>query len=310
MRKKVSVIGAGNVGATAALYIAELDLADVVLVDVVDGIAKGKALDFMESGPVRGFDVNITGSSGYGDISNSDIVVITAGLARKPGMTREDLLLKNAEIISGITDQIKKTAPNCIMIMVTNPLDVMAYLAWKRSGFHHNRVIGMAGVLDSARLKYFISKELSISSKDIQALVLGGHGDSMVPLARFCTISGVPISNFLSEERINEINERTKNAGAEIVEYLKTGSAYYSPAASVAEMVETILRSSKRLMPCGAYLSGEYGLKDIYIGVPVILGSLGIEKVLQLELTKEESKALNLSAETVLRNIKLLDRFI
>ncbi|MBF0217703.1 MAG: malate dehydrogenase [Candidatus Omnitrophica bacterium] len=310
MRKKVSIIGAGNVGATTALYISELDIADVVLVDVVDGIAKGKALDFMESSPVRGFHVNITGISGYDEIANSDIVVVTAGLARKPGMTREDLLFRNAEIIAGITDQIKRKAPNCIIIMVTNPLDVMAYLAWKKSGFSHNKVIGMAGVLDSARLKYFISKELSISSKDIQALVLGGHGDSMVPLSRFCTVSGIPITKLMSEEKVNELNERTKNAGAEIVEFLKTGSAYYSPAASVAEMVETILKSTKRILPCGAYLSGEYGLKDIYIGVPVVLGPLGIDRVIELELTKEELNSLNSSAETILKSIKLIDTVI
>ncbi|MBF0493523.1 MAG: malate dehydrogenase [Candidatus Omnitrophica bacterium] len=307
MRHKVSVIGAGNVGATCAQYILENKLADVVLVDKVEGLPQGKALDMMAAGPSRGFDADIKGSNDYADTADSDIVVITAGLARQPGMSREDLLAKNVAIVKSVTEDVSKRSPKSIIIVVTNPLDVMSYLAWKISGFKSNKVIGMAGVLDSARFRCFLAKELKVSAGDIQAMVLGGHGDSMVPLARFCTVAGVPVTELLSKEKLDKIIERTKNAGAEVVAHLKTGSAYYSPAASVVEMVECILKDKKRLLPASAYLNGEYGLKDLYIGVPVILGASGVEKVLELPLTAEEKKLLGDSASVVSSNIKSLN---
>ena len=307
MRKKVSVIGAGNVGATVAQYVAETDLADVVMLDLVEGLPQGKALDLCAASPVRGFEGNLIGTNDYKDTAKSDIVVITAGLARKPGMTREDLLFKNADIIKGITAEVVKASPGCIIIMVVNPLDIMTYLSWKISGFDKKRVVGMAGVLDSARFRYFVSKELNVSIEDTQALVLGGHGDSMVPFPRYCTVSGVPITELISEERIEAIVDRTRKAGAEVVALLKTGSAYYSPGASAASMVDTILKDKKRLMPCGAYLDGEFGLKDLYIGVPVILGANGVEKIIEIDLTEEEQTALNNSAAIIRKNIDKLE---
>lgn len=306
MKNKVSVIGAGHVGATVAQYIAEMELADVVLVDIVEGLPQGKSLDLLEASPVRGFSAIVFGTNDYKDTESSDIVVITGGLARKPGMSRDDLLLKNSEIIGSITKSVVKESPNCIIIMVTNPLDVMTHLALKISGFPPNRVFGMAGVLDSARFRAFVSMELGVSVEDIHALVMGGHGDSMVPLPRYCTVSGVPITELIQKQKIDRIVERTRKAGGEIVAHLKTGSAYYSPGASAAEMAEAVLKDKKRLLPCAAYLNGEYGLKDVYIGVPVILGAGGVEKIIEVELTEEEKKALQTSAETVRKNIAKL----
>jgi len=306
MKNKVSVIGAGGVGATAAQYIVEDKLADVVMVDIVEGLPQGKSLDLLETGPVRRFDNILSGSNDYKDTANSDIVVITAGLARKPGMSREELLMKNSEIVKSVTDKVIKGSPNSIIIIATNPLDVMTYLCWKLSGFSPKRVLGMAGALDSARFRAFVARELNVSVKDTQALVLGGHGDSMVPLPRYCTVSGIPITELISKERIDSIVERTRKAGGEIVDYLKTGSAYYSPGACVAEMVEAILKDKKRLLPCAAYLNGEYGLKDVYVGVPVILGDSGAERIVEVDLTKEEKDALHVSAEIVRKNIAKL----
>ena len=306
MEYKITIVGAGNVGATAAQYILEMNIADVVLMDVVQGLAQGKALDLMQTGPVRGFDARITGTEDYKDTEGSSIAVITAGLARKPGMSRDDLLMKNAEIVKSITEKIVKISPGCIIIVVTNPLDVMAYLCCKKSGFSHKKVIGMAGVLDSARLRAFVAMELGVSVRDVEAVVLGGHGDSMVPLPRYTTVSGKPIKELMPEDKINKILDRTKKAGGEIVAYLKTGSAFYSPGASIALMVESILKDKKDLLACSAYVDGEFGLKDVYIGVPVILGAGGVSKIVELKLAPEEKKALYASAEDVKRNISKL----
>ncbi len=306
MKNKVSVIGAGHVGTTVAQYIAEMELSNVVLIDIIEGLAQGKSLDLLEASPVRGFDSILTGSNNYKDSANSDIVVITGGLARKPGMSREDLLAKNSEIIKSITKNVVKQSPDSIIVLVTNPLDIMTYLCWKTSGFPSNRVFGMAGALDSARFRAFVAMEFGVSVEDTQALVLGGHGDSMVPLPRYCTVSGIPITELISNERIDAIVERTKKAGGEIVAHLKTGSAYYSPGACVAEMVEAVLKNKKRLLPCAAYLKGEYGLKDVYVGVPVILGADGVEKIIEVGLTKEEKRALHVSAKEVKKNISKL----
>lgn len=307
MKNMVSVIGAGHVGATVAQYIAEMELANVVILDIVSGMPQGKSLDLLEASPVRRFNSIIQGTNNYRDTASSDIVVIAGGLARGPGMSRDDLLLKNAEIVRSITENIARESPDCIIIMVTNPLDVMTYLSLKISGFPPNRVFGMAGVLDSARFRAFISMELGISVEDTQALVMGGHGDSMVPLTRYCTVSGIPISELIENDRIENIVERTRKAGSEIVELLKTGSAYYSPGASVAQMVEAVLKDKKRLLCCSAYLNGEYGLKDVYIGVPVILGYGGVERILELKLTEEEKNALYKSAEDVRKNVEKLN---
>jgi malate dehydrogenase len=306
VKNKVSVIGAGHVGATVAQYIAEMELADVAMVDIVEGLPQGKSLDLLEASPVRGFDSILSGSNDYKDTANSDIVVITGGLARKPGMSREDLLIKNSGIIKSIAEKVVKESPNSIIIMVTNPLDIMTYLCWKISGFSPNRVFGMAGVLDSSRFRAFVARELDVSVEDVQAIVLGGHGDSMVPLPRYCTVSGIPITELISKEKIDSIVQRTRKAGGEIVAYLKTGSAYYSPGACVAEMVEAVLKNKKRLLPCAAYLNGEYGLKDVYVGVPVILGAGGVEKIVEINLSEEEKNALHASAEAVRKNIAKL----
>jgi malate dehydrogenase len=306
MKNKVSVIGAGHVGATVAQYVAEMELADVVMVDIVEGLPQGKSLDLLEASPVRGFDSILLGSNDYKDTADSDIIVITGGLARKPGMSREDLLVKNAEIIKSITENVAKASPDSFIIMVTNPLDIMTYLSWKISGFPSQRVFGMAGVLDSARFRAFVARALDVSVEDTQALVLGGHGDSMVPLPRYCTVSGIPLPELLSKDKIDSIVERTRKAGGEIVAHLKTGSAYYSPGACVAEMVEAVLKNKKRLMPVAAYVNGEYGLTDVYVGVPVILGAAGVEKVLEVNLTEEEKKALLASSEKVKKNIEKL----
>ncbi len=297
---KVTVIGAGNVGATTANRISELDIfAEVCLLDILEGIPQGKALDMWESSPVEGFDTAIQGVNTYEQTAGSDIVVVTAGLARKPGMSRDDLLMKNMNIIQSVCEEIKKTSPDSILIMVSNPLDVMAYLALKVTGFPPNRVIGMAGILDTARFRSFIAMKLGVSVEDIQAMVLGGHGDSMVPLPRYSTISGIPLSHFLKDEEIEAMVERTRKGGAEIVGYLKTGSAYYAPSAAVCQMVKSIAVDKGMILPCSAYLQGEYGLKDVFLGVPVKLGKGGIEEILEIDLTDEERESLHSSAEQV-----------
>jgi len=299
MRKKITIVGAGNVGATAAHWAAERELGDIVLVDIVEGIPQGKALDLMEARPVEDFDVSITGSNNYEDTRNSDVVIITAGLPRKPGMSREDLVQKNREIVEAVTRQIVACSPQCFIIVVSNPLDTMAYLAYKVSGFSRNRVMGMAGVLDSARFKTFIAMELNISVEEVQAFVLGGHGDEMVPLIRYSTVAGIPISQLIAEDRIQAIVERTRKAGGEIVNLLKTGSAFYSPAASAVQMAEAIIKDKRRILPCAVYLDGEYGLRDLFFGVPVILGANGVEKIIEVALTAEEKQAVEKSAREV-----------
>jgi malate dehydrogenase len=292
------------VGSSAALKMAQKELGDIVLVDVVEFVAEGKALDMAESSPLDGFDVALVGKTNdYSVIKDSDVVVITAGVPRKPGMTRMDLLMTNAGIVETISNHIRELAPNSIVIVVTNPLDVMTYVAWKVTGFPRERVMGQAGVLDSIRMRYFVAQELGVSVKDVQAMVLGSHGDQMVPLPRYTTVSGVPITELLPPETIERINDRTRKAGTEIVNLLKTGSAYYAPGAAVAEMVEAIVRDKKRLMPCSVLLKGEYGLNDVFIGVPVILGKNGVERIVELKLTEEELKALHQSAEEVRKGI-------
>jgi len=299
MRPKVTVVGAGNVGATVAQYVVEKGLADVVLTDVIEGLPQGKALDLLQAGPVHRYDCHLVGSNDYKDTADSDIVVITAGLARKPGMSRDDLLFKNAEIIKKVVEQVVRYSPNAILIVVTNPLDAMAQLAFRVSGFPKHRVIGMAGILDSARFRTFIAQELNVSVENVTAFVLGGHGDTMVPLPRYSTVAGVPITELLPKERIVALVERTANGGAEIVNLLKAGSAFYAPGASATEMVEAILKDKKKIVPCAAYLEGEYGISGLYVGVPVKLGRQGIEEIIQIKLTPEEAAALEKSADAV-----------
>jgi len=298
-RPKITVVGAGNVGATVAQYTVEKELGDVILVDVIEGVPQGKALDLLQAGPVHGYDSRLTGSNSYEDTHDSDIVVITAGLARKPGMTRDDLLFKNAEIVGSVLEQVVPRSRDAILILVTNPLDAMVQLAWKRSGFPPERVIGMAGVLDSARFRTFIAQELDVSVENVTAFVLGGHGDSMVPLPRFSTVAGVPITELLSPERVAALVTRTANGGAEIVNYLKTGSAYYAPAAAVVEMVEAILKDKKKILPCAAYLDGPYGVRGLYVGVPVKLGRRGVEQIVEIRLRPDEQAAFDKSAAAV-----------
>ena len=306
-RKKVTVVGAGHVGATTGLAIANKGLADIVLTDIIERMPQGKALDMMEATPLMGRDAEIIGTNNYVDTQGSDIVVITAGLARKPGMSRDDLLFKNAEIIGGVVDEVTKHSPDSIIIMVTNPLDVMAYLAYKKSGFPRERVIGMAGVLDSARFRTFIAMELGVSVDNTHAFVLGGHGDSMVPLPRYSTVAGVPITELMSEEQVNRIVQRTRDGGAEIVSLLGTGSAYFAPAWSVAQMVEAILLDRKEILPCAAFLQGEYGVEDAYVGVPVQLGAGGMEKVFEIDLSDDERIAFEDSVAEVKDSIAKLD---
>jgi malate dehydrogenase len=306
-RKKVTVVGAGHVGATTALAIVNRGLADVVLTDIIEGMPQGKALDMMEATPLIGHDAEITGSNNYVDTQGSDIVVITAGLARKPGMSRDDLLYKNAEIIGGIVGEVVKYSPESIIIMVTNPLDAMAYLAYKKSGFPRQRVIGMAGVLDSARFRTFIAMELGVSVANTHAFVLGGHGDSMVPLPRYSTVAGVPLTDLMGEEQINRIVQRTRQGGGEIVKLLGTGSAYFAPAWSVTQMVEAILMDRKEILPCAAWLEGEYGVEGAFVGVPVVLGAGGMEKVFEIELSDDEQKAFEESVAEVKELIAKLD---
>jgi malate dehydrogenase len=299
MRKKVTVVGAGNVGANCALRIAGKELADVVLVDVIEGVPQGKGLDILQSGPVEGYDVNIVGSNDYGPTANSDIVVITAGFPRKPGMSRDDLLLANYEVVKSATEQAVKQSPNSILILVTNPLDAMCWTAYQIAKFSKNRVIGMAGILDTARFRTFIAQELDVSMENVTAMVLGGHGDTMVPMARLASVSGIPLSELMDQATIDRLVQRARDGGAEIVKYLKTGSAYYAPSAAATEMVESILKDKKKVLPCAAYLEGEYGIRDLFVGVPVKLGSRGIEKIFQLKLDQSEQAALEKSAAAV-----------
>lgn len=296
MRPKIAVIGAGNVGATTALLMAQKELGDIVLYDIVEDMPVGKALDMAEMAPIEGFDVKVEGTNNIADIEGADLAVVTAGLARKPGMSRMDLLEKNAEIVKEVSEKIAQHAPNSIVIMVTNPLDVMTYLCWKITGFPPERVVGQAGILDTARFRCFIAMELGVSVKDIQTMVLGGHGDEMVPLVSHTTVSGIPLRDLVPEERIQAMVERTRMGGGEIVKLLKTGSAYYAPGAAVAQMAEAILRDQKRIVPASAYLTGQYGLEDVYCGVPVKLGAKGVEEILELELPEEELAALQASA--------------
>ncbi len=300
MVNKITVVGAGNVGATAAQRIAEKELSrTVVLVDIAEGTPQGKGLDQWESAPIEGFDTRIIGTNGYDETANSDIVVITAGIARKPGMSRDDLLNTNAGIVKSVSEQIAKTSPNAILIIVSNPLDVMCYVAKSVTGFPRERVIGMAGVLDSARYRSFLAEALSISVHDIQAMVLGGHGDTMVPLISYTTVSGIPILQLMKKEQLDPIVDRARNGGAEIVKFLKTGSAYYAPSSGAVQMVEAIVKDQKRILPCSAWLQGEYGMTDVFLGVPVKLGKGGIEQILEIELTADEQAALAKSADAV-----------
>jgi malate dehydrogenase len=298
-RPKITVVGAGNVGATVAQYIVEKELGDVVLVDVIEGIPQGKSLDLAQAGPIHGYDSALTGANGYEEAANSDIVVITAGMARKPGMTRDDLLFKNAEIVGSVVEQVAGRSRNAILVLVTNPLDAMVQLAWRKSGFPPERVVGMAGVLDSARFRTFIARELNVSVENVTAFVLGGHGDTMVPLPRYSTVAGIPITELLPPDRIHALVTRTANGGAEIVNFLKAGSAYYAPGAAAVEMVEAILKDKKKILPCAAYLNGQYGVRGLYVGVPVKLGRGGVEQVIEITLTPDEQAAFDKSAAAV-----------
>ena len=307
MRPKVTVVGgAGNVGATVGQYLVTKELADVVLIDILDSVQHGKGLDLLEAGPILGSDSRIVGTKDYKDTAGSDIVVITAGIARKPGMSRDDLLNTNAKIVGGVVDQVVAHSPNCILIVVSNPLDVMTQLALKRSGFPRERVIGMAGVLDSARFRAFIAQELQVSVENIHAFVLGGHGDTMVPLPRYSTVAGIPITELLAPDRVEALVKRTAGGGGEIVALLGTGSAYYAPAASVMEMVEAILKDKKKILPCCVYLEGEYDIRGLCVGVPVKLGISGVEQIIEIRLTPDEASALNRSAASVKELVEIL----
>ncbi|MHB9144248.1 MAG: malate dehydrogenase [Symbiobacteriia bacterium] len=305
-RNKLTIIGAGNVGATAAHWAASKELGDVVLVDIVEGLPQGKGLDLREASPVEGFDSNIIGTNDYADTKDSDVIIITSGVARKPGMSRDDLLNINFNIVKSVTEQCVKYSPDAYYIVVSNPMDAMAYTAFKVAGLPRNRVIGMAGVLDSARMATFISMELGVSVEDIRTFVLGGHGDEMVPLVRYSSAGGIPIEKLIPQDRINAIVERTRKGGGEIVNLLKTGSAFYAPGASAVAMAEAILKDKKRILPCGAYLQGEYGYKDLFLGVPVLLGGGGIEKIYEVDLTPEEKAGLEKSVAGVRSLIEVL----
>jgi malate dehydrogenase len=309
MVNKITVVGAGNVGATTAQRVAEKELArTVVMVDVVEGIPQGKGLDQWQSAPIEGFDSRLIGSNGYEENADSDLVIITAGIARKPGMSRDDLLNTNAGIVKSVSEQIKRTSPNAILIIVSNPLDVMCYVAKEVSGFPRERVLGMAGVLDTARYRGFLAEALDVSVRDIQAMVLGGHGDTMVPLISYTSVSGIPVTQLMSKDKLDAIVDRTRNGGAEIVKHLKTGSAYYAPSAGAVQMAEAIVNDQRRILPCAAWLQGEYGMSDLFLGVPCKLGRKGLEKVIEVELTADERAALQKSAEAVrepMRAVKL-----
>jgi len=307
-RKKITVVGAGNVGATTAQRLADKELGDVVMVDIIDGLPQGKSLDLAEAAPIEGYDARLSGSNGYKETADSDIVVITSGLPRKPGMSRDDLLKTNAGIVGSVTAEIMKYSRNPILIIVSNPLDAMCHVAMKQSGLPRERVIGMAGVLDSARMRYFIADALNVSVENVTAFVLGGHGDTMVPLPRYSTVAGIPLPDLLSRDKIDQIVERTRNGGAEIVSLLKTGSAYYAPSAAVVEMVEAILKDKKKILPCAAYLEGEYGINRLFVGVPAKLGERGIEDIIQINLTTDERTALQRSAAAVQELVDVLGR--
>jgi malate dehydrogenase len=304
---KITVVGAGNVGATCAQRLAEMELArEVVMIDVVEGVPQGKGLDQWESAPIEGFDTLVTGSQDYAAAEGSEIFVVTAGIARKPGMSRDDLLKTNAGIVRGVSEQIKKVAPNSIVVMVSNPLDVMCYVAKEATGFPRERVIGMAGVLDTARYRSFIALELGVSVEDVQALVLGGHGDTMVPLASYTCVAGIPLSQLLPQDVIDKLVNRTRNGGAEIVAFLKTGSAYYAPSSAAVQMVEAIVKDKRRILPCAAWLEGEYGMNGLFLGVPCKLGAGGLQQILEVKLTDDEKKALAASAEAVKETMRAL----
>lgn len=307
---KVTVVGSGNVGATVAQYVADKDLADVVLVDIIEGMPQGKALDMREASPITHHHRSIIGTNDYADTKDSDIVVITAGIARKPGMSRDDLLKTNASIVKQVAEQTLKHSPDAIFLVVTNPLDVMTYLTWKTTGLPKNRVMGMAGVLDSARFQAFISLELKLATEDIKTMVLGGHGDLMVPLPRFSTVNGIPITELMTAERIEALCERTRKGGAEIVSLLKSGSAWYAPGASVSHMVEAILKDKHRLLPCAVHADGQYGISDLYIGLPCVLGRNGVERIVELKLTGDESAQLSKSAASIKANIEKMNELL
>ena len=306
MRNKISIVGAGFVGATAAHWCAVKELGDVVLVDIVEGMPQGKALDLLEAGPIQGYDLNILGTNDYADTANSDIVVVTAGLPRKPGMTREDLVGTNAKIVGGVIENVVKHSPNAIIILVTNPLDTMVYLAYKKSGLPRERIIGQAGILDSARMRTFIAMELNVSVENTHAFVMGGHGDEMVPLPRYSTVAGIPITQLMPPDRVEAIVQRTRKGGGEIVSLLKQGSAFFAPSAATMQMVEAILKDRQMILPCSVYLQGEYGLDDICFGVPVKLGRNGVEQILEIELTVEEQEGLSKSAELIRSSMEAL----
>lgn len=305
-RKKITVVGAGNVGATAAHWLVSKELGDVVLVDILEGMPQGKALDLAQAAPIEGYDSVLVGANDYSATANSDVVVITSGIARKPGMSRDDLLNTNAGIVGSVTEQIARTSPNAIIIVVSNPLDAMTQVAFKRSGFPKNRVIGMAGVLDSARMRCFLAEALNVSVENVNAFVLGGHGDTMVPLPRYSTCAGIPVTELLPKEQLDAIVKRTANGGAEIVNLLKTGSAYYAPSAAAVEMVEAILKDKKKILPCAVYLEGEYGINGLFVGVPVKLGAAGVEEIIQINLTTDERAALHKSAAAVQELVDIL----
>ncbi len=305
-RKKITVVGAGNVGATAAHWLVSKELGDVVLVDILEGMPQGKALDLAQAGPIEGYDSVLVGANDYKATANSDVVVITSGIARKPGMSRDDLLNTNAGIVGSVTEQIARTSPNAIIIVVSNPLDAMTQVAFKRSGFPKNRVIGMAGVLDSARMRCFLAEALNVSVENVTAFVLGGHGDTMVPLPRYSTCAGIPVTELLPKDQLEAIVKRTASGGAEIVNLLKTGSAYYAPSAAAVEMVEAIIKDKKKILPCAVYLEGEYGINGLFVGVPVKLGANGIEEIIQINLTTEERAALHKSAAAVQELVDIL----
>ncbi len=308
MRRKVTVVGAGNVGATTALRISQLGYTDVVLVDVIEDLPQGKGLDMLEAGPVVGTDASVIGSNSYEESANSDLVVITAGIARRPGMSRDDLLLTNMKITSSVTEQAVKYSPNCIIIAVTNPLDAMVQNVYETSGFPRNRVFGMAGILDTARFRTFIAQELDVSVEDVQALVLGGHGDDMVPLVRYTSVGGIPITELMAEEKVDQLVHRTRQGGGEIVALLKEGSAYYAPSAAITQMVEAVLLDKKRVLPCCVYLEGEFGINGLCVGVPAKLGADGMEQVMEIRLTSEEKTALHSSAASVQELVDVMQK--
>ena len=310
MRKKVTVVGAGNVGATTAQRIHGLGYADVVLVDVIEDLPQGKALDMLESAPVLGSDAIIAGSNSYQETAGSDLVIITAGVARKPGMSRDDLLLTNMKIVGDVTSQVVKYSPQCIMMVVTNPLDAMVQHAFEVSGFPRHRVFGMAGILDTSRFRTFIARELDVSVEDVHAYVLGSHGDDMVPLVRYTTVGGIPISELLPQETIDSLVRRTRQGGGEIVQFLKAGSAFYAPSAAITQMAEAVLLDKKRILPCCAYLEGEYGINGLFVGVPVKLGANGLEEIIEITLTEEERAALNKSAESVRELVEIMHKSV